>query len=131
RPRCDWRREGRAAQRRDCRPPLHEAKQSIAVSVLVAVPVVVMPGSGVILVEFAMQIPQGSVIGAVLPVAVEALLVGAPVSFVDAAMELPVPLMVALMLSVVAVVVVVCECRRGRCRQGQHSRRHECFADRH
>jgi len=60
--------------------------------------------------------PQRPVIGAVLGATVEAFLMCAAVSFADIAMEVRVLPMVALMLSVVAVVVVVCERRRGRCR---------------
>jgi len=87
-----------------------------------------MAGSGMILVEFTMQIPQPSVIGAVLPATIEALLMGALVSFANVAMEPVVCRMVALMLTVV---VVVSKRRCSRCREGQHGRRHECFADGH
>jgi hypothetical protein len=75
----------------------------------------VMPGSGMILVEFAMQIPQRPVIGAVLPAAVEALLMGALVSSLDVAMESVVCPMVALMLVVIVVIIVRERCC-GRCR---------------
>jgi hypothetical protein len=74
-----------------------------------------MPGSGMILVELAMQIPQPSVIGAVLPATVEALLMGALVSFVDVAMESVVCPMIALM-PIVVVVIIVRERCCGRCR---------------
>src|SRR5262249_34147856 len=82
-----------------------------------APPVVVMPGSGMLFVEFAVQIPERAVIGAVLPVTIEALLMCAPVSFVDVAMESVVCPMVALMLVVVVVVIVRERCC-GRGRQG-------------
>jgi len=81
----------------------------------------VMPGTGMILVEVLMQIPQRPVIGAVLSGTVEALLMCAPVGFVDLTMESIVGPMVALMLTVV--VVVVRKRRRGRYRQGQRRRR--------
>jgi len=89
-----------------------------------------MSGSGMLLVELAMQIPQRSVIGAVLPATGEALLMGTLVSFVYLAMESVVRPVVALML-IVVVVVVMCERHCGRCRQRQNGCCHKYFADSH
>src|SRR5215475_3467547 len=136
--------------------PHHEAKQLVAVPVVVAVtvavlvpipvqvpitavsvpvpvaapPVVVVPGSGMILLEFAMQIPQRPVIGAVLIATVEALLMGALMSFVDVVVQSVVCPMVALML-IVVVVIIVRERHRGGCRQRQNGCSHQYFADSH
>jgi len=70
---------------------------------------VVMPGSGMALVEVAMQVPQRPVISAVLGATVEAFPMCAPVGFVDVAVKSPVRPMIALMPTV-TVVIIVREC---------------------
>src|SRR5215470_3183170 len=122
-------------QPKQAQPHPKQTEQSVAVAVCVAGPVavaprvVVMSGSGMILMELAMQIAQRPVIGAVLRATIEAFLMSAPVRFANVAMEPPVRPMIALMLPVVAVVMRKRRC--DRCRQGQHSRRDKCLADCH
>src|SRR6516164_6173497 len=67
-------------------------------------------------------------ISTVLGLAVEAFLVGTPVSFVHLAMKSPVRPVIT---GVLTVIVIVGEGRCGRCRYGQHRRRNESFADGH
>ena len=87
-----------------------------------------MSRTGVIPMEVSMLIPQGPVVGAMLGLAIEPFLVGAPVGLVDLAVESPVGPVVT---SVLTIVVIMRERRSGRGRDGQHRRRNQSFADGH
>src|SRR5215510_7076513 len=87
-----------------------------------------MPRARMIRVKVAMQVPQGTVIGAMLSLAIEALLVRTPVGYVHLTMKFPVRAVIA---SMSTIVVVVGQCRGGWCGYGQHRRSNESFADGH
>jgi hypothetical protein len=88
-----------------------------------AVVIVIMSCAGMILLEFFVRVPQGSMVGAVLPAAGEALIVSAFVLSAD----LPVFRMVAGML----VVVIMGHGRRGSYGQCQRCGRHKGFRGGH
>jgi hypothetical protein len=78
--------------------------------------------------EVPMQVSEGAVVGAMFPGAIEPFLVGASMGFVDFAVEAPVRPVIA---SVLTVVVIMGERRRGRRRDGQNCRGQKSFADAH
>src|SRR5215831_2162584 len=85
--------------------------------------VVVMPCAGMIFVEVTVQVPQGTMKGAVLGFAIEAVFMGALVGFVYFPVE-------AVVLPVV-VVVIVSRGRNGSCGQRQCRGRHYGFRHGH
>jgi hypothetical protein len=88
----------------------------------------VMARSGMILMEVLVQVPEGAVVGAMLGLAIESFLVRTPVRLVDLAVESPVRVVIA---SVLTVIVIMGERSSGRCRDGQHSHCNEGFTDGH
>jgi hypothetical protein len=87
-----------------------------------------MVRAGMILVEVAMQVPEGTVIGAMFGTAVEAFLVRASMGLVNLTMKFPVRSVIP---SMSTIVVVMGKCRCGWCRYGQYRRSNESFADAH
>jgi len=57
-----------------------------------------MPVSGMILMEFSVQVPEGTMIGIVFRLAVEALLMGAAMRIAQVAVEPPVLQMIAVVI---------------------------------
>lgn len=59
-----------------------------------------------IIVEITVQVPERAVIGAVLRLTIEALFVGAPMSFIDFVVKSPVRPVIPSMLAIIIVVVM-------------------------
>jgi hypothetical protein len=90
--------------------------------------IVVVPGARMLLVEVAVQVPQGTMIRTVFGSAVEAFLVRTPVSLIHLPVKSPVRPMVSVVSTVTVLVSQSCGCW---CRKGQRSRCEDDFADGH
>jgi hypothetical protein len=86
--------------------------------------IVVVPGARMLLVEVAVQVPQGTMIRTVFGSAVEAFLVRTPVSLIHLPVKSPVRPMVSVVSTVSVLVSQSCGCW---CRKGQKSRCEDDF----